>query len=341
MLSFNNIAQTAKIVASEAASAIEGTGKQAPEDMLKIKKILFSQTKNFTQYEPRFTDAEIDKIAQKAKEYKTDIPLEYLFSQLVSRPASADVITEPLSAKQIERFLEISSGKTEQQQKNILRFMKNLQQKVSAKESKESLANAISVETYVKEPRLYGYTRWADEELMYRTNKYYLEAIKKNYIDMLKKFESGDIALLDAVEKSSDPETLVEVLKQVGVSYKTLGASDSLVKISKLSNNNGLLLDNLTGAFYNSEIKAICEVLQKRTDLKPLVNYGKAEGGYYGERYSRVRDSLIKLLKLDKDLDFPEVKFETYVDVYPGGPYDILGRGYRITGGSFERGKRS
>lgn len=227
-LSHTKIAKTAAELASEA------------RELEMIPKVLTLQTvTKGAQTVDRFSQEEISAITKLFKSHETNMSKYDLMKELVNIGSSKG---EPLSFQHISDFLGTTSSMSENQLKNVLKYMR------AASEDIDFVQNA---------------TKYND--VMHNVRR----------ADALGYISQRHPEFVEVVSKAKDPETLAHVVNEVGVNQVVTCAPDALTDVCTVSGRNLTLIKDLTRAFYPSEVKEIAAKLAERLKTGKLKDLSK------------------------------------------------------------------
>ena len=303
----------------------------------------------------RFNDAEIKELTAAFKNYETKLPATDVLKTLLSIGSEGNV--KPLSVEEIKAFLTATSGMKNQEQKNVLNFLKVSRQNVQEKVTYESLkakypyeefkAQDIELNKRYQRPSISSeeslqqrYEGFLKRELYMLTNPYYANLIKSKEFSFSEQLIKNNTALIKAVSEITDAKALNGVFQIAGTGENVITASKDLVKIYQMSNGNKYLIKDLSGMFYPSEIKHIREALEAAKYREEA-----ALNGYIGfekdseETLKSARNSVLSLLNIDGSVNLMPIRYAKNEDVYPSKTIGEV-RGRRISGGNYEHGKK-
>lgn len=304
----------------------------------------------------RFNDAEIKHLTAEFKKYETKLSVTDLLKGLLDIGSNGQV--KPLTTEEIAAFLKNTSGMKNQEQKNVLNFLKISRQEVPQKVTIESLKEKYPYEAFkadeleldkryqrpwINESEEYFQKRYEGflrREFQMLTNSYYAKLIKGKEFSFSEQLINNNKGLIKAVAEITDSKSLNGVFRIAGTGDNVIKASKDLVKIYQMSNGNKYLIKDLSEAFYPSEIKQIRDALEAAKYREEATL-----NGYIGSRsdtkesLKTTRNSVLSLLNIDDTVHLLPLRYAKNEDVYPSKEFGEV-RGRRISGGNYEHGKK-
>lgn len=313
----------------------------------------------------RFNAQEVKGLTKNFESYETGLSKTDLLKDLL---AIGSENGKTLNADEITGFLKATSSLNEKEQKNVLKFLKaakeadstgekitldGIRKKFTFEEFKKHEIDINKDTEFVKRnPNFLSekelqerYEVMVNNEYRIASNEYYNNArsINKTLVSEFITKNSNPI-FIKAVAESKDPEVLAKIINETGVTDLVSASADSLVDAYKLSSGNMNLVTDLSRAFYPAESKEIVELLSKETG-RDWSSYR----GFTSRRHNDGLDGLVDsslnsqrrtiLKKLDLTGKIKLIQLGSYRDVYAFSTNGSV-RGNKISGGSYERGKK-
>lgn len=306
----------------------------------------------------RFNDAEVKELTSAFAKYETKLSLTDVLKELLTIGSEGNV--KPLGIDEIKAFLKATSGMKNQEQKNVLNFLKVSRQDMPVKLTLEQLEAEYPYEKF-KSGRIaldeqYGcstahytdeyfkkvYSGFINNEFRIRSNPYYAAQLKSNQFIFSDHLLRNDSKLIKAVSEVIDSQSLYEVFKIAGTGDNAIAASKDLVSLYKMSNGNKTLIKDLATMFYPSEVKHIREAVEAEVEMEAHHAVIKQYNSPNEERKSSLRTTrskILSLLRMSDEVRLLPIRTAKNEDIYPSKQYGNV-RGRRIAGGNYEHGKK-
>ena len=306
----------------------------------------------------RFNDAEVKELTSAFAKYETKLSVTDVLKELLTIGSEGNVKT--LSIDEIKAFLKATSGMKNEEQKNVLNFLKVSRQDTPVKLTHAQLEAEYPYEQFKADrialDKQYGistahytdeyfrkfYSGYLNNEFRIRTNPYYAAQLKSKEFVFSDHLLRNDSKLIKAVSEVTDSKSLYEVLKIAGAGDNAIAASKDLVSLYKMSNENKNLIKDLATMFYPSEVKHIREAVEAEVEMKALHAVIKRYSRPEEESKSSLRTTrskILSLLQMSDDVRLLPIRTARNEDIYPSKEYGSV-RGRRIAGGNYEHGKK-
>ena len=306
----------------------------------------------------RFNDAEVKELTSAFAKYETKLSVTDVLKELLTIGSEGNVKT--LSIDEIKAFLKATSGMKNEEQKNVLNFLKVSRQDTPVKLTHAQLEAEYPYEQFKADrialDKQYGistahytdeyfrkfYSGYLNNEFRIRTNPYYAAQLKSKEFVFSDHLLRNDSKLIKAVSEVTDSKSLYEVLKIAGAGDNAIAASKDLVSLYKMSNENKNLIKDLATMFYPSEVKHIREAVEAEVEMKAkhavIKRYSRPEEESKSSLRT-TRSKILSLLQMSDDVRLLPIRTAKNEDIYPSKQYGNV-RGRRIAGGNYEHGKK-
>lgn len=306
----------------------------------------------------RFNDAEVKELTSAFAKYETKLSVTDVLKELLTIGSEGNVKT--LSIDEIKAFLKATSGMKNEEQKNVLNFLKVSRQDTPVKLTHAQLEAEYPYEQFKADrialDKQYGistahytdeyfrkfYSGYLNNEFRIRTNPYYAAQLKSKEFVFSDHLLRNDSKLIKAVSEVTDSKSLYEVLKIAGAGDNAIAASKDLVSLYKMSNENKNLIKDLATMFYPSEVKHIREAVEAEVEMKAqhavIKRYSRPEEESKSSLRT-TRSKILSLLQMSDDVRLLPIRTARNEDIYPSKEYGSV-RGRRIAGGNYEHGKK-
>ncbi len=306
----------------------------------------------------RFNDAEVKELTSAFAKYETKLSVTDVLKELLTIGSEGNVKT--LSIDEIKAFLKATSGMKNEEQKNVLNFLKVSRQDTPVKLTRAQLEAEYPYEQFKADrialDKQYGistahytdeyfrkfYSGYLNNEFRIRTNPYYAAQLKSKEFVFSDHLLRNDSKLIKAVSEVTDSKSLYEVLKIAGAGDNAIAASKDLVSLYKMSNENKNLIKDLATMFYPSEVKHIREAVEAEVEMKAqhavIKRYSRPEEESKSSLRT-TRSKILSLLQMSDDVRLLPIRTARNEDIYPSKEYGSV-RGRRIAGGNYEHGKK-
>ncbi len=313
----------------------------------------------------RFSKNEIKTITESFKYFNTNLSITDTLKELLSIGTTND---KYLTTNEIKDFLEAASGLKQIEQKNILAFLKFAKENEQDKITIETIKTSLPYEKF-RDHMLHNKfdkevakteTDWFSEENIkkryeirieneYRilSNPNFKNLIFSDKANPLKFINKENRIFVESLSKCDDPESAYNVIKTLGVTPSIISSLRALSYAWKISNGNKSLLIALNECFYPHETKQICNYIKENKQNKTLTNNLKyyiyntkidyRDGSILHTNLQKERTKFLKEFDLEGKIILKPLVKAYKEDVYPTSP---IGRGNKITQGSFEAGKK-
>lgn len=304
----------------------------------------------------RFNETEIKDLTAAFKKYETNLPMTDVLKELLSIGNDGNV--KPLNAEEIKAFLKATSGMRNQEQNNVLNFLKESREEFPQKVTIESLKAKYPYEkfkveeyeldkryqrqeiSYSEEHMQKRYNGLLEYEFQLMTNPYYGKVLKSNVFSFGEHLRNNNTNLIKAVSEIPDAKALSGVFQIAGARDNVISAAKDFVEIYNMSNGNKYLIKDLSELFYPSEIKHICEALKaaKVREKATLTEYIGARNDSRAALNTE-RHSVLSLLEIEDSVELLPLRYVKNEDIYPSKEFGEV-RGRRISSGNYEHGKK-
>lgn len=298
----------------------------------------------------RFSSGDIKSITKHFEDFDTNLSRIDVLKELLSIGAEKG---KPLSANELNGFLEVTSSMSSNEQKNILKFLKAAKEKEGGKVTYQGIREQFDFDKFKEKTLRFHrgtslsetdikllYERAIDNEYRIASNEYYNKgrAVLKNPpAQFVTTSLNPDVT--KTIANCEDPTTFLEVIERIGVSNGVLSSANDLTKIFRLSEGNPDIVRDLSVLFYPEEISQITKVFMSDSGINL-----KTYEGLVGKSFSEApnikgnRGKFLKQFGIKDKVKLSQLYLRNYQDVYSNSPFGL--RGKRISGGNYEGGKK-
>lgn len=309
----------------------------------------------------RFNTKQVEEISSACNSYETKLSITDVVKELLAI-GSKEGNCKQLSSDEMIGFFNATSGMKIHEQKNVLRFLKAAQEDIPERITLEYLRKEHPYEWYknttikmeMRDPETLKrypdliseeniksrYEKFIMSEYRVETNPSYSAHLMPKKFPFVNYIKENNRQMVLNIAQCHDPEALYNVYKIAGVNPETIQASSDLVSLYTMSKGNRYLVKDIARAFFADEIKAITAVLKRDLpkNQKMMENYYQfCPGVNPSLDYSR--PAVIYLLDVKESIKLHSLKSKVSEDVYPDNRFGNV-RGKKLTGGSYERGKK-